>query len=207
MGEGLHTPPPFQDLLDKGERVVWHGQPGARALFFSELPRLAVIALLLGLALALLLLSLTAPFGVMWEAALLFSLLTALAGWRLHRAWREAKGAAVSHYVITNRRLILILPCIALLKGPLSIQLRRAGLEDRDDTLFLAGAKRIGRVRDGRSTVHVMAQGVIGGCLFSFRFGWRFASPYSGRSRRLYGFDLIDISDPDEVLALLDRVA
>src|SRR6478672_5757602 len=186
------APEAFRSELEPDERLLWHSQPGARGLFFSVLPRLLRDLVFLSLVVAAIL------FG--WErtndgARAIVILFALFLLYSLFREIRETTAAKISHYLITDRRLIIILPRVwmgnrSILRGQRPSRYDASGLP----TLTTAGRATSGKLRSGRATITVPVRGYItvpshaGGGVEGYR---------------TFTLKLIAVTEPDAALALL----
>jgi hypothetical protein len=190
QGEGNEA---FRQVLEPGERLLWHSEPGARGLFLAVLPRMLRDLVFLAFVLAGLYFSPldhTAPRNLLILALLGLFLL-----YLLFREVREATASKVSHYLITDRRLIVILP--RAWKGNRSV-LRTSDGRRYDSggfpILTTFGSAKSGRIRGGRATLTVPVSGYV-------------PVPYqtgaSIEGYRTFPLKLIAVADPEAALAAL----
>lgn len=188
MRDLVQAEPSFRDALEPGERVLWHSHPGAGALFLSLLPRMLRDLAFLALAVAALLL--VRPGEVQpWNLAILFALVIFLS-WSLYREWREATASKVSHYLITDRRLVWILPRA---EGRKLWSIWQPSERTEDPELARIIAVDLGRVRAGRATVRIRLKSFVKGRNSDVRF-------WVKTRVRLHG-----VTEPEKAVQLLQR--
>jgi len=192
MDEGDEAGEAFGPLKEPGERLLWHSRPGARGLFLSVLPRLLRDLCFIAIAVTALIFgwnrSEAGPRMVV-VALILFLL------WSLFREVREATAAKISLYLITDRRLIVILPRVrmgnrTITRAPREGPYDSAGLP----ALSIAGPATSGRLREGRANLIVPVRGYI-------------PVPYQTGANieryRTFPLKLIAVADPEAALAAL----
>jgi hypothetical protein len=191
MRDLTETGEPWRALLEPGERVLWHSQPGARGLFLSVLPRLLRDLVFLALVVVAILLG--------WErtnesARGIVILLALFLLYSLFREVREMTAARVCHYLVTNRRLVVILPRGT--EGTRSYPFDRlsTALDSRGRTIAsVSGTASHGKVREGRATVTVPVRGYITVSRNAARKGYR-----------TWPLRLIAVAEPEKAVAALD---
>jgi hypothetical protein len=159
MRDPIEPDAPFRALLEPGERLLWHSPPGTRGLFLSVLPRLLRDLFFLAVAIAALLLGWSQTND---SARIVVILLALFLVWSLFGEAREATAARISHYLVTDRRLLVILPRGA--EGIRSYPHGRLGtaLDSRGRTIAsINGPATHGKLRGGRATVTVPVRGYV----------------------------------------------
>lgn len=149
MLDGRENDPAIRAALELGERVLWHSRPGAVRLVLSVAPRLArdmVFLLVIGFA----------CYAGWRETAtvprLLLVALVLFIVWLLIRNLREATAASVSHYLITDRRIVLLTPradpkCVVILpRAPTDVA-------ERHRSRWIDGQPLVDRIAGGRATI------------------------------------------------------
>lgn len=177
-------------VLDPGERVLWQSSPGAGRLFLSVLPLLLRdIAFLLVLGFALY--AGGAEAGLASRA--LCVALIALFGWLLVRHLRAAFAAGVSHYLITDSRIVLIMPRSN--PAPFVI-LRRMPMDadERHRSRWLKGTPSIGRNTRGRATIRL-----------PYEHYRQRSKSYPDMAYRTDTVRLHAVTDPDRAVALIGQ--
>ena len=183
----------FRQLLEPGERLLWHSQPGARGLFLSVLPRLLRDLVFLALVVAALALAWRGQVAA--QNLAIVALLGVVLLYSLFREIREATAARISHYLITDRRLIIILPRMKM--GTRSIT--RGRREEPYDSaglpaLSIAGPAASGRSHEGRATLTVPVRGYV---------PVPSGTGASVERYRTFPLKLIAVADPEAALAAL----
>lgn len=188
MRDLVQLEPSFLDVLEPGERVLWHSQPGAGALFLSVVPRMLRDLVFLAAVLFALLAARPGEIAP-WNLALIAGL-AALLLWLLYCESREATASAVSHYLITDRRLLSILPRAWDMKVR---SVWQSPVRNGDRTLARIVAVRHGAIRGGRATVRIKLRDFTGGINTNVRV-------WGTRRLGLYG-----VSEPETAVQLLGK--
>lgn len=207
MTGDIATDRAIRAALTPDEHVLWHSQPGAMSLFLDTVPRIVrdVICLVLVIAGAILnwnqradpvaLTTYRQTSNSMLAMTIGLAVLAAILACVLIGSIRRALSAKISHYVITETRLIFILP--RDYRVPYVFR-RRGGAENADRTRpILVDAVTRGEMRGTRATVRFSAVG-------DFRIQLRYTSVIRYRTMP---FKMIAVTDPDAAVALLGKYA
>ena len=175
------------------ERVLWHSRPGAGRLFLSVVPRLirdVVFLSVIGFSL----------YAGGWQEAtptsrIACALLVPFLVWLLFINLREGTGARVSHYLLTDRRLILMTPRAW---SPRFTVLPRkpSDIEKAHHSFWFDGEPQRGSITNGRATIRVRYEGYMAKSTVNYP-----EKAYRSRTLRLYAVD-----DPDQAIAMIVQI-
>lgn len=192
MDGGVMSDQAVRAVLEPGERIRWHGQPGAGRLFLSVVPALirdVVFLTVLGFG-----------FYAGWGARLTPYYLIAIATyvflvWLLFRNVREGTAAGVSHYLVTDRRIILLTPRASPKLFVLLPRLPKDWAERRR-TAWLDGRPVVGRIAGGRATIRLRYEAWMSKSINNYP-----EKAYRSRTIRMYG-----VTQPDRAIAAIAQL-
>ncbi len=190
MIAGIDTDAAIRAGLLPDERVLWHSCPGAGRLFLSVVPRLVRDLIFLSVI----------AFGIYaggWREAdttarVIIALVVVILIWSLASALREGTSARSTHYLVTDRRILLLAP-----RGWSFVILpwMPKDVAERHRLAWLDGAPEHGPVHDGRGTLRIRYQ------------AWMQRSRnypdmvYRSRMIRLYA-----VIDPDKAVEMIAQI-
>jgi hypothetical protein len=151
MPGGIDSDAAIRAVLAPSEQVLWHSHPGAGRLFVSVVPRLLRNIVFLAVT----------AFAIYagWQetqmpARVLCVLIALLLIYLSIAALREGIAAGVSHYLVTDRRIIRLTPRAGQ-KLFVILPRVRGDMEKRHSSNCLSGTPTIGRIGAGRATIAI----------------------------------------------------
>ena len=192
MAVPIEDEPTVRDALQPGETVLWHSQPGAGRLFLSVVPRLlrdTVFLTLLVFAIYAGWHQTTAPAQLLCAALVLFLC------WLLIRNLHEGAAARVSHYLITDRRLILLTPRAAPKRFVILARMPK-DVAERHRANWFKDVPISGQVSGGRATIRVRYEAWMS----------RSTQNYPEKAYRTRTICLYAVADPERAVEAITRI-